>query len=289
MAAASIHIGVNRPGGAGSLATLTSSEDYAWKMAKLASQAGYESTLVLRGAAATRSAVHDALTRAAGSFAAGDTLFISFAGHGSRQKDLDGDERRGCDEGWCMADGVLVDDQLGGYWRLFQPGVRIVAVVESCYSAGSPREGDKPGATATASGPRPPVYRGVRVYGAAAEAANPVASCIAEPPSNTDGIRASLLVLAATTEEQTAREGLYSRCLLEVWADGAFAGSYCDLHAEVSRKVMAEHCAQHPQILMHGAADLGFPLERAFRVQPGGGSVRYRGSPHAYPESSRER
>jgi hypothetical protein len=91
------------------------------------------------------------------------------------------------------------------------------------------------------------------------------ASCIAEPPHDAHGIQASLLLLAASHEDQPARDGLYTDILLEEWKGGAFQGSYCDLHARLRERVMCV-ANQEPQIMMLGAPDLTFPLEIAFHL-----------------------
>lgn len=277
--AVSIHIGVNQPRRPDGYALLKHSESTAGRMAELAGQAGYQSTLVLRGEAATGQAVHHALAGASQALVRGDTLFVSFSGHGAQVPDMDGDERERLDEAWCLYDGHLLDDKLAGYWRLFERGVRIVVVVESCYSAGSCRGADLPrvrwmpypaadvDAAAEATlrlrngrsslrGVEPEPVPGV-------EAAAP---CITEPPRDAYQIRASVLMLAASREDRTAADGLFTRCLLQVWNEG-FTGSYCELYWRVQQRVMAERPSQEPQILMLGAPDLGFPHAPAFRVE----------------------
>lgn len=278
--AVSIHIGVDRPHG--DHVHLRSSEGNAWRMAGLANQAGYTSLMVLRGRAATRQAVHEALTRAAGALAEHGHLLVTFSGHGIQQPDGadDLDERSGRDQGWCLADGTLLDDKLAGYWRLFEPGVRIVVVSESCYSGGMGREDDDEQA-GVFDLPVRTVYRGQsgRRGGWRSVAGTDYAgSCIGEPPRVTDGIRASLLMLTASRQDQTAEEGLFARCLLGVWDEGRFEGSYCDLHRTVRERVMRERCTQDPQILVLGSGDLGFPLAPAFRVDSSAGQpeVTYR-------------
>jgi hypothetical protein len=309
--AVSIHIGVNHPHGPMSDQPLTTPEVVAWRMAEVASQAGYGSTLVLRGEAATRQAVHDALTGAAGILARDDILFVSFCGHGAQERDMDCDEGHGWDEGWCLKDGHLVDDKLGGYWSLFDAGVRILVVSESCYAGGVGRTGEE--ADAPPPGPKPaPVMRGApfvppvvappgvgggagiayrrRAARSAAAAVNGThmrsartasfaGSCIASAPSDSHGVRASLLLLAASHEDRPASEGMFSESLLRVWDGGAFRGSYCDLHRQVRDLVMTNGSRQDPQILMMGAPDPAFPLETAFHLEPRvpGKAVTYRG------------
>ncbi len=278
--AVSIHIGVDRPHGGH--VPLQSSENNAWRMACLANQAGYESLLVLRGPAATRRALHDVLTRVSGVLTAGTQLFLSFSGHGCELHDHDMDERSRRDQGWCLADGEVVDDKLAGYWRLFEPGVRILVVSESCYSGGVIRDDEeKP-----VPGPRPPaptVYRGQpgpTGTARSAPAAEYTASCI-QPPRDDDGIRASLLLLSASRADQPAQEGLFARHLLAAWNEGAFRGTYCDLHREVRDRVMRDRPCQEPQILTLGAADPAFPLETAFHLAPPPGPnppAAYRGN-----------
>jgi hypothetical protein len=92
------------------------------------------------------------------------------------------------------------------------------------------------------------------------------ASCIASPSRHKDGIRASLLMLTASSETQRAEEGLYTRSLLDVWNGGKSPGTFCELHRRVYDKVRAENPDQDPQIFMRGADDLLFPEEVAFHL-----------------------
>jgi hypothetical protein len=261
-----IHVGVNHP--AGTFERLSKSEETAWKMAELSLQAGYRAIDVLCGPEATREAVGALLTDAAGALRPGHTLFVSFSGHGSRIPDDNGDELDGLDETWCLHDGELVDDRLVEYWRLLAPGTRAVVVADCCFAGGTVRESERPMAW---SGARAPgmwdgaVYlsgRGGGVRGVTQTKVPPGP----RPPDHDDGIRGSVLLLAATGEAQLATEGVYVRHLLEVWEGGAFRGSFYELHQKVSDRVRRETHGQDPQILMLGAPDPGFPLEVAFHL-----------------------
>lgn len=282
--AVSIHIGVNEPGAASAhdvRVRLPDSEAAAWRMAELASQAGYHSMLVLRGRTATLATVEAALWNASQLLGEGDALLVTFSGHGGQVPDQNGEERCGADESWSLHDGELLDDTLSGYWRLFKPGVRIVVVSESCFSGGIIRTGDDHAAPPAAPD-RPRVmrgggYRGPEPDWAAASVAQAIASCIAAPPRDCDDIRASVLLLTASSEHQPAQGGLFTESLLDVWSNGAFHGTYCEFYKEVKSRVMRIKCDQEPQILMLGAADLDFPELPAFRVTPGGGGSRWRG------------
>jgi hypothetical protein len=280
--AVSIHIGVNQPQGRHAARPLQYSEASAWRMAELAHQAGFDSILALRGPAATQHALHEALSGAAQTLEAGDLLLMSFSGHGSQVRDSNLDEGYGWDESWCLADEEILDDKLAGYWRLFDAGVRIVVVAESCYGGGMGRGDEEPCVSPAVGRPRSVMRNGwTGTRGSRADvAAEATGSCIGAPPADDLGIRASLLLISASTEDQPARDGLFTRYLLDVWNDGTFRGSYCDLYRRVRRHVLAESCGQEPQILMLGAADMDFPLEPAFRprgwVPAGRGALVYR-------------
>ena len=253
--AVSIHIGVNQPQTRYPGHPLQHSEASAWRMAQLASQAGYHSLRVLRGSEATRHAVDEALADAAQTLKEGDILFLSFSGHGSRERDMDEDDGHGWDESWCLHDDILLDDKLAGFWRLFEPGVRILVVAESCFSGGCGRTGRR-GAAHSLRATR-------RSTGQSPEPAGEATPCIREPPHDAGGIRASLLLVAASGEDQPSQDGVFTDHLLALWDDGAFRGSYCELYTKLRARLMSAS-SQEPQIVMLGAPDLAFPMETAF-------------------------
>jgi hypothetical protein len=244
----SIHVGVNDPGGeCGGDSVLAHSEDTAGRMAGLAVRAGYGSVLMLRGAEATRRAVRDALSGAAETLGAGDVLFVSFSGHGEPVANHGEGERKRLDETWCLHDGGLPDDDLVEHWRAFAPGVRIVVVSESCHGGRSVR-GDEPSGAPPARDRR--------------RSAAETAGFTMRPPRDADGIRASVLVLAACNEQRPTRAGVFARHLFAVWADGAYRGTFRDLYLELRRRMGAD--SLEPHILMLGAPDPDFLLEPAF-------------------------
>ncbi len=264
----SIHIGVNHPASTREC-RLSQSEENAWKMASLAYQAGYGAIHLLRGAEATREAVAGLLTAATQALRPGHTLFVSFSGHGSQVPDADGDERDGWDETWCLHDADLVDDELAAIWRLAAPGTRVLLVTESCFGGGMGRYGDDVLARypTLSSPPDRPVYRSAGpVMRGVKQFAQPMSSCIARAPSHDDGIRASVLMMAAAAEGQKAREGLYLRHLLDLWKGGGFRDSFCALHWSLCERVRHDNPQQEPQIAMLGTPDPGFPLEMAFHL-----------------------
>lgn len=274
----SIHIGVNRPASMTS-EPLSECEDAAWRMSGIAFQAGYENSHLLRGPAATREAVCDLLDRVTRSLLPGQTLFVSFSGHGAHTKNTRNNERHGLDETWCLHDTDLVDEDLVNFWTQLREGTRALVVSESCYSGGMGR----PGESLADYVPRkePVIYRsGDPTWRGVKQAWSPMESCIGDSPANHDGIRASVLMLTAASETQLAQEGQYTRRLLDVWDGGTFSGSFCDLHRAVYEKVKIEvPIGQDPQIFMLGTQDSLFAEKRAFHLaepvaRDGGGLSR---------------
>lgn len=64
----------------------------------------------------------------------GDLLFISYSGHGTRVKDLNNDEEDGYDEVLVLYDRLFIDDEFQLYWKMFNEGVRIIFINDSCYN-----------------------------------------------------------------------------------------------------------------------------------------------------------
>ena len=75
----------------------------------------------------------------------GDTLFVTYSGHGTWVPDSSGDEPDGRDEALCPYDigsaGPLLDDSLRQMFAARAAGVRVVLIADSCHS-GSVSKGD---------------------------------------------------------------------------------------------------------------------------------------------------
>lgn len=70
---------------------------------------------------------------------AGDSLFLHYSGHGSHQKDTDGDEGDGEDETICPVDydtaGMIVDDDIHALvCKPLPAGVKLTAIFDCCHS-----------------------------------------------------------------------------------------------------------------------------------------------------------
>ena len=136
MAKRALCIGVNNyPGTHMDLAgCVNDANDWA---AELASRK-FEVTTLL-DAQATKAAMSKAFKTIVGGAARGDTIVITFSGHGTYVPDLNGDEVDGLDEGLCPYDlqtggGALIDDEIQAIFAARAIGVRLVLISDSCHS-----------------------------------------------------------------------------------------------------------------------------------------------------------
>lgn len=87
---------------------------------------------------ATLAAMRAAFTQVIGGAAKGDTVVISFSGHGTYVPDLNGDELDGLDEALCPhyihSAGAFTDDEIQEIFAARKPGVRLVLIADSCHS-----------------------------------------------------------------------------------------------------------------------------------------------------------
>ena len=88
---------------------------------------------------ATKAAMVKAMNDLIGKASTGDSLVITFSGHGTYQPDTDGDEADGLDEALCPYDlqtkgEALIDDEIRQIFGARKSGVRIVLISDSCHS-----------------------------------------------------------------------------------------------------------------------------------------------------------
>jgi hypothetical protein len=88
----------------------------------------------LVGKDATSNNLLDTLKKYASRSNSGDSLFISYSGHGTRVKDLNKDEDDGYDEALVLYDRLFIDDEFQLCWTKFRQGVKIFFVNDSCYN-----------------------------------------------------------------------------------------------------------------------------------------------------------
>ena len=87
---------------------------------------------------ATKAAMVSAMTDLIGGAAKGDSIIITYSGHGTWVPDQNGDEPDGRDEGLCPWDigsgNVLLDDEIAPIFTHHATGVRVVLISDSCHS-----------------------------------------------------------------------------------------------------------------------------------------------------------
>ena len=88
---------------------------------------------------ATKVAMMSAMSNLINPAVAGDSLVITFSGHGTYQPDKDGDEVDGLDEALCPYDiqtkgEALTDDEIHTLFKARKPGVKLVLISDSCHS-----------------------------------------------------------------------------------------------------------------------------------------------------------
>lgn len=99
---------------------------------------GYQTSLLLDDQA-TKAAMVDAMSRLIASGVSGDSLVITYSGHGTYQPDTNGDEADGLDEALCPYDlqtngSALIDDEIHALFATRKAGVRLLLISDSCHS-----------------------------------------------------------------------------------------------------------------------------------------------------------
>ncbi|MBX3682161.1 MAG: caspase family protein, partial [Thauera sp.] len=88
-------------------------------------------------AQATKAAMVAAIRALVTGAAAGDSLVITFSGHGTYAPDENGDEPDGLDEALCPHDikqgNVLIDDEIHQLFAARAAGVRLLLISDSCH------------------------------------------------------------------------------------------------------------------------------------------------------------
>jgi hypothetical protein len=142
----SVHVGVDRlnAGHYGAAFALNSCVNDARAMSKIADQLGFRS-LVLENEQATVGNFTTFMRQASTTLSAGDTLLVTFSGHGSQIPDTGADaEADGLDETLCFHDRMLVDDEFYALLGSLPEGIRVVCCFDSCHSGTVAKQLDIP-------------------------------------------------------------------------------------------------------------------------------------------------
>ena len=267
--ALSLHIGLNEfdPAHYGEPGTLAGCENDARDMAKLAKREGFTAiTPPLLTKKATAANVVGAIKKAAAALNAGDTFFITYAGHGAQVPDTNGDERDKEDETWCLYDRMLIDDELATLWATFREGVRVVMLSDSCHSGSVSRARRASAVEQPKRGQRYrllPVPKARAVYRAHKGIYDAIQ--LGTKPRENVIIRASVLLISGCEDHQLSSDGdlngLFTETLKAIWNNGAFTGTYKSLRDEV-RALMPRD--QKPRYSLEGSANPTLERERPF-------------------------
>ncbi|MEM7244546.1 MAG: caspase family protein [Acidobacteriota bacterium] len=156
--ARSVHLGLNRIDDRvyrGLLPELRAAEQDALEMRTLADSLGC-TTRLLTSEEATLETVIATFESTIERLVPGDFLLITYSGHGTTFRGL-GDDPDGWDEGWCLYDGVLVDDELHDLLATIPQGVDVLTVTDACFAAGITDVGRAAPAVTPSTRPSQPV------------------------------------------------------------------------------------------------------------------------------------
>jgi metacaspase-1 len=276
----SLHIGLNRVDpnhyrdqfGQPWSGDLVACENDARDMQRIATEQGFTAEILLT-ADGTTEAVLGALERASRKLDAGDTLFVTYSGHGGQVRDLHSEETDRLDETWCLFDRELVDDELYAAWARFEKGVRILVLSDSCHSGTVirtlQRERDQlVRALEEGELPRPralPMGVVAGTYVAHRDAYDAIQD--AYPSGETANVAASVLLMSGCQDHQVSMDGAFNgaftAALLDTWDNGAFQGTYQTFHEAI---VASMPESQRSNFFKTGASNQAFEAERPFTI-----------------------
>lgn len=100
----------------------------------LTTQYGFSPAGRLFDSYATRKNVKNAMSDLIRSAVAGDTLVITFSGHGTSVPNPNTYEKNGRDEALCLYDGLLLDKDVRNIMDKIPEGVKVTVIIDSCFS-----------------------------------------------------------------------------------------------------------------------------------------------------------
>ena len=263
----SIHIALNKidPAYYGDEGTLAGCVNDLKSMKKIALKMKYNEVYTFINEQSTHAAIVKQIKQASVKLKAGDTLLLTYSGHGGSIHDNNKDESDGLDETWCLYDRMLVDDELGLLWSKFKKGVRIIMASDSCHS-GSVSRG-----VMTANGTIKeiePVKRNRLFKNANKVYVKNKAMYDAEGIKNikaTDKIKATVILLSGCQDNQLSsdgdKNGLFTEMLLKAWNGGKFKGNYAGLIQKMLQWMPRD---QTPNFSRIGAANPTFEASKPF-------------------------
>lgn len=268
----SIHIGLNKVDKAhyGIELKLPWCRNDAEVMHYIADKNGFETHLLLDEEATSYDTIY-LINAAAANLEDGDILFVSFSGHGTNFKDLNGDEEDGYDEALVFYDRVVLDDELQLLWANFRPGVRILFIADACNS-GTVTKNFR-AALRRFFGAKPDRYDELPfVYEQNKQLYDARFKNI--PAKLNTEIACTVLLIAACQDNEEADAGLYSddelsiftEALWECWGENSFEGSYKNLFELIRSRLKENKCRQHPNYNCIGSVNDAFEHQIPFTI-----------------------
>lgn len=232
----SVHVGLNKLSEFwyGDPSPLLGAENDAEEMLRIAASRGFRPQPLI-GPEATADALRAVLQQSAARLVSGDSLIITFSGHGRPIQDLGNDEPRGLDQTWCLFDRMFIDDEVYSMLLKLQPGVRILVIADSCYS----------GSSIEASARVPRVKKltdSARDSSLNRQASN--YERVRVPRDKRAPVKASAILLAACQDDQKALDGdphgRFTQVVLDVWARGGFQGTLRNFFDEIASRMPSD-------------------------------------------------
>lgn len=274
----SIHIGLNRVSMkhySSRVTPLNSCEQDAMDMQTIALSQNFKSSFLLLSENATREAVKTMITLASQELSAGDMLLLTYSGHGGFVLDRSGDEEDRLDETWCLYNGQLLDDELKQLWTLFDEGVRIFVLSDSCHS------GTVLKASVSLETEESKIFqKKLLSYSVAKEVYVKNQDFYRKLEEQVgwvsdEDVKASVKLFAACQDPQVsytmtfAKNSIFTEKLKEVWDNGKFSGTYAEFFEKVKEKVMALDflpTVQTPNLFPLGKKNPAFDHAKPFEI-----------------------
>lgn len=204
---------------------------------------GYQ-TRTLKTVEATRDGILSALYRAADLMVENDIYVFYYSGHGGQQPDVNGDELDGKDETLVAYDREVIDDKIHQALTRFKHGVRVVMISDSCNSGSN--------------------YKGMMTVEANE---NSIFRPVAKRSRDDIEVDAQLIHLGGCRDGFTSAGyqggGAFTMALCEAWGNGAFNGTFKELHQKICELIRS---SQKPQYSEYGPVSDDFRSQRAFAV-----------------------
>lgn len=255
----SLHIGLNNvdPKAYGGWnGELFGCHNDAMAMASIAQEHGFSPSILLDDEARVK-LVLDALHTIAQQTGPGDTVLITYSGHGGQIYDDNADETDGLDETIVCYDGMIPDDRIYTALLEFKKGVRIVFISDSCHSGSIVKLA-------------PGSYGRIRFAPlAACKTASPAATELLSPAGKRPRMSASVVQISGCADSQVsydgAENGLFTEKLLKVYRSKTVLSDYRLFRNAINKELKK---VQSSQILLIGPRDTSFVSGEVFGTLP---------------------